>query len=49
MLADLGLAQLLGDGQLKIPVAASYSLADAAEARAQAIRGHAAGAIDLTP
>ncbi len=43
------LAQLLGDGQLKMPVAASYSLADAAEALAQANSGHAAGAIVLTP
>src|SRR5262249_19072224 len=30
------LARLLGDGQLEIPIAASYRLADAAEALAQA-------------
>ena len=39
------LAQQLADGQLQIPVAASYRLADAA----QATGGHAAGAIVLTP
>ena len=43
------LASLLGGGQLDIPVAASYPLADAAEALAQATGGHAAGAIVLTP
>jgi NADPH:quinone reductase-like Zn-dependent oxidoreductase len=43
------LAQQFGDGQLAIPVAASYRLADAAQALAQATRGHAAGAIVLTP
>jgi NADPH:quinone reductase-like Zn-dependent oxidoreductase len=43
------LAQQFGDGQLGIPVAASYRLADAAQALAQATRGHAAGAIVLTP
>jgi NADPH:quinone reductase-like Zn-dependent oxidoreductase len=36
-------------GQLEIPVAASYRLADAAQALAQAVGGHAAGAIALTP
>jgi NADPH:quinone reductase-like Zn-dependent oxidoreductase len=43
------LARQLGDGQLEITVAASYSLADAARALAQATGGHAAGAIVLTP
>jgi NADPH:quinone reductase-like Zn-dependent oxidoreductase len=43
------LAQQFGDGQLAIPVAASYRLADAAQALAQATRGHAAGAIVLAP
>ncbi len=43
------LATLLGDGQLQIPVAASYRLADAARALAQANGGHAGGAIVLTP
>jgi len=43
------LAQQLADGQLQIPVAASYRLADAAQALAQATGGHAAGAIVLTP
>ena len=43
------LASLLGGGQLAIPVAASYRLADAAQALAQATGGHAAGAIVLTP
>jgi NADPH:quinone reductase-like Zn-dependent oxidoreductase len=43
------LAQQFGDGQLAIPVAASYRLADAAQALAQATRGHTAGAIVLTP
>lgn len=43
------LASLLGDGQLEIPVAASYHLADAAQALAEATGGHAAGAIVLTP
>jgi NADPH:quinone reductase-like Zn-dependent oxidoreductase len=36
-------------GQLEIPVAASYRLADAAQALTQATGGHAAGAIVLTP
>ena len=43
------LAQQFGDGQLQIPVAASYRLTDAAQALAQATGGHAAGAIALTP
>jgi hypothetical protein len=42
------LAQRLGGGQLEIPVAASYRLADAAQALAQATGGHAGGAIVLT-
>jgi NADPH:quinone reductase-like Zn-dependent oxidoreductase len=43
------LAEHFGDGQLEIPVAGSYRLADAAQALAQATGGHAAGAIVLTP
>jgi NADPH:quinone reductase-like Zn-dependent oxidoreductase len=43
------LAKQLAAGQLEIPVAASYRLADAAQALAQAAGGHAAGAITLTP
>jgi NADPH:quinone reductase-like Zn-dependent oxidoreductase len=43
------LAQQLADGKLEIPVAASHRLADAAQALTQATRGHAAGAIVLTP
>jgi glutathione S-transferase len=43
------LAQQLGDGQLEIPIAASYRLADAAQALAQATGGSAGGAIVLTP
>lgn len=43
------LASLLGGGELAIPVAASYRLTDAAQALAQAIGGHTAGAIVLTP
>ena len=43
------LAKQFGDGQLEITVAASYRLADAAQALAQATGGHAAGAIVLTP
>jgi NADPH:quinone reductase-like Zn-dependent oxidoreductase len=43
------LAQQLGDGQLEIPVTASYGLADAAQALAQATGGHVGGAIVLTP
>ena len=39
------LAQRLEDGQLEIPIAASYRLADAA----QATGGHVGGAIVLTP
>ena len=42
-------ASLLGGGQLEIPVAASYRLADAAQALGQATGGHAVGAIVLTP
>jgi NADPH:quinone reductase-like Zn-dependent oxidoreductase len=44
-----GLAEQLADGSLAIPVAHSYPLADAAAALAQAISGHAAGAIVLRP
>ena len=43
------LATPFGDGQLEIPVAASYHLADAARALAQATGGHARGAIVLVP
>ncbi len=43
------LASLLGDGRLEITVASSYRLADAAQALAQTVSGHAAGAIVLTP
>jgi NADPH:quinone reductase-like Zn-dependent oxidoreductase len=43
------LAKQLGDGQLAIPVAASYRLADAAQALALVAGGHAAGAVVLTP
>ena len=43
------LAQQLGDGLLEIPIAASYRLADAAQALAQATGGNAGGAIVLTP
>ena len=43
------LAQRLGDGQLEIPVAASYRLADAARALAEATGGHVGGAIVLIP
>jgi NADPH:quinone reductase-like Zn-dependent oxidoreductase len=43
------LSQQSADGQLEIPVAASYRLADAAQALAEATGGHASGAIVLTP
>jgi NADPH:quinone reductase-like Zn-dependent oxidoreductase len=43
------LAQRLGDRQLEIPIAASYRLANAAQALAQATGGHVGGAIVLTP
>ena len=43
------LAQQFADRKLEVPVAASYPLADAAQALAQATSGHAAGAIVLTP
>src|SRR6266508_827185 len=43
------LAKQFAAGQLEVPVAASYRLADAAQALAQAVGGHAAGAITLTP
>ena len=43
------LAKQFAAGQLEMPVAASYRLADAAQALAQATGGHAAGAIVLTP
>jgi NADPH:quinone reductase-like Zn-dependent oxidoreductase len=43
------LAQRLGDGQLEIPIAASYRLAHAGQALAQATGGHVGGAIVLTP
>lgn len=41
------LAQLLADGRLKVPVAATYALADAAAALAGATGGHAGGAVAL--
>jgi NADPH:quinone reductase-like Zn-dependent oxidoreductase len=43
------LATRFADGQLPVPVAASYPLADAAQALAQVTGGHAAGAIVLRP
>jgi NADPH:quinone reductase-like Zn-dependent oxidoreductase len=43
------LATHFAAGQLHIPVAARYRLADAAQALAQATGGHAPGAITLTP
>ena len=43
------LATRFADGQLPVPVAASYPLAAAAQALAQVTGGHAAGAIVLTP
>jgi NADPH:quinone reductase-like Zn-dependent oxidoreductase len=43
------LAARFADGQLPIPVAASYRLADAAQALAQVTGGRSAGAIVLTP
>jgi NADPH:quinone reductase-like Zn-dependent oxidoreductase len=43
------LATRFTDGQLLIPVAASYPLADAAQALAQVTGGHAAGAVVLRP
>jgi NADPH:quinone reductase-like Zn-dependent oxidoreductase len=43
------LAAQFADGQLEIPVAASYRLGDAAQALAVAVGGHAAGAVVLTP
>jgi NADPH:quinone reductase-like Zn-dependent oxidoreductase len=43
------LAKQFAAGRLEMPVAASYRLADAAQALAQATGGHAAGAIVLTP
>jgi NADPH:quinone reductase-like Zn-dependent oxidoreductase len=43
------LSRQFADGQLEIPVAASYRLADAAQALAEATGGHASGAIVLTP
>ena len=43
------LAQRLEEGQLENPIAASYRLADAAQALAQATGGHVGGAIVLTP
>jgi NADPH:quinone reductase-like Zn-dependent oxidoreductase len=43
------LATRFADGQLEIPVAASYRLADAAQALALVAGGHAAGAVVLTP
>ena len=41
------LATRFGDGQLEIPVAASYLLADAARALARVTGGHAGGAVVL--
>jgi NADPH:quinone reductase-like Zn-dependent oxidoreductase len=43
------LATRFGEGQLEIPVGASYHLADAARALAQVTGGHAGGAIVLVP
>ena len=43
------LAQRLGEGQLDVPIAAGYRLADAAQALAQATGGRVGGAIVLTP
>lgn len=43
------LATRFADGQLEIPVAASYRLADAAQALAQAAGGHTTGAVVLIP
>jgi NADPH:quinone reductase-like Zn-dependent oxidoreductase len=43
------LAARFADGQLTIPVAASYRLADAAQALTQVTGGHPAGAVVLTP
>ena len=43
------LAARFAGGQLEIPVAASYRLADAARALALVTGGHAAGAVVLTP
>jgi NADPH:quinone reductase-like Zn-dependent oxidoreductase len=43
------LATRFADGQLDIPVAASYRLADAAQALADVAGGHTAGAVVLTP
>ena len=43
------LATRFADGQLEIPVAASYRLADAAQALTLVAGGHAAGAVVLTP
>ena len=43
------LATRLAAGQLEIPVAASYRLADAARALAQVVGGHAGGAVVLAP
>jgi NADPH:quinone reductase-like Zn-dependent oxidoreductase len=42
------LATRFGDGQLEIPVAASYRLADAARALARVTGGHAAGSVVLS-
>lgn len=43
------LATRFAHGQLEIPVAASYRLADAAQALAQVAGGHTTGAVVLTP
>jgi NADPH:quinone reductase-like Zn-dependent oxidoreductase len=43
------LATRFADGQLEIPVADRYRLADAAQAVAQVAGGHTAGAVVLTP
>jgi len=43
------LATRFADGQLGIPVAASFRLADAAQALAQVAAGHTTGAVVLTP
>ena len=42
------LAQLLADGQLKISIAISYGLLDAAEALSTAVSGRPGGAVALT-
>ena len=43
------LAARFADGQLEVPVAASYRFGEAAQALALVAGGHAAGAVVLTP